>query len=72
MILTENEFKQRLGLTPFDSEKAMQCPPPNGPAYKPSDLISKKDLLEKIDSYGCPKERATYLFKALRRIVEEA
>jgi len=62
--------------------------PPNvAPAYMPNKdneasyrqvkqevngVVSKKALLEAFDNYGCPKERNTYLFKALRKLVEDA
>ena len=37
-----------------------------------NEVVSKKALLEAFDNYGCPKERNTYLFKALRKLVEDA
>lgn len=36
------------------------------------DPVSRRSLLEAFDNYGCPKERNTYLFKALRKLVEDA
>ena len=36
------------------------------------DLISRKKLVEAFEQFACPREKNTYLYKGLLKLVKEA